>query len=116
METTGPAPLKACRKRGNDNSRKRGVGQEICRIRGGGKEKPIVKRKIIQKEEEERRIAVEKVDKGEFYERIEGKENSRKRIGNRDINDHKWWGFDIELIRYRTETETFGAVCVLIER
>ena len=33
----------------------------------------------------------------------------------RDVNDHKWWGFDIELIQYRTETETFGAVCVLIE-
>ena len=33
----------------------------------------------------------------------------------RDVNDHKWWGFDIELIQYRTEMETFGAVCVLIE-
>ena len=34
----------------------------------------------------------------------------------RDVNDHKWWGFDIELVRYRTDRETFRAVCVLIER
>ena len=34
----------------------------------------------------------------------------------RDVNDHKWWGFNMELIIYRTKTEMFGAICVLIER
>ena len=31
------------------------------------------------------------------------------------VNDHKWWGFDIEPIRYQTVTDTVGAVCALIE-
>ena len=31
----------------------------------------------------------------------------------RVVNHHKWWSFDIELVRYRTETL---AVYVLIER
>ena len=30
----------------------------------------------------------------------------------RDVTDQKRWGFDIEPIRYRTQAETFGAVCV----